>query len=270
MTRISGPTLAQQILNKLKTQPTPSKPLAAVLVGNDHASVSFINQKKKVAAELGINFRIVNLPQNTDQETLQQEIRNLAQDNSIGGILIQLPLPENLDTQTILDEIPVGKDLDVLATTSVQQFELGKSVVLPPSVETVEEILCNQNFDLNGKTVAVVGIGRLVGQPISTWLENRVGKLIKIDINDDLNQIQDADLIISGTGQPRLIKPEMLKHSAAVIDFGYGKVGEQTSGDLNTTDEKSLEKLSFYTPAPGGTGPILVAKLLENFYTLNL
>lgn len=268
MIRVSGPHLAQGILNNLKTQRVPSKSLVAVLVGNDPASLSFLKQKSRVAIELEIDFELKQLPRTVSEASIKDFLQTLSQDNSIGGIILQLPLPKNLPTQDLLNSIPIEKDIDCLSTDTQRLLEVGESKILPPAAAAVQEILNSQHFDLSDKTVAVVGLGRLVGRPIAAWLKNKVEKLITIDVGDDLNQIVSADLAICGVGKPKLINPCLLKSGAAVIDFGYGKISDQYSGDLDTSNESTLEKLSFYTPTPGGTGPILAAKLLENFFSL--
>lgn len=264
MNKISGTSIAQEIIHRLKKLPLPNKKLIAILVGNDSASRSFIAQKKKTAELLGIKFELTTYPKGINQQTLTKEIKKLAQDQSIGGILIQLPLSEGLDTQSILDLIPPEKDIDVLSTEAIREGQ-----VLPPSAGTVQEISSNQKFNLEGKTVTVVGVGRLVGQPIVSYLKHQARDIITINLDDDITKVSQADLVISGVGKPRLLNPNILKKGAAVIDFGYGKINEHTLGDLDTTNQNALEQLSFYTPTPGGTGPILTAKLIENFFLLN-
>jgi methylenetetrahydrofolate dehydrogenase (NADP+) / methenyltetrahydrofolate cyclohydrolase len=264
MVKILGSELSKQIQDRLKLLPVPNKSLVAFLIGHSQASASFLRQKKKVADELQINFLLKTLPENVTEEIVLNEVKKHSLNKNVGGILVQLPLSSNLDTQTIVDQIPAGKDVDVLSTSARAQRK-----ILPPAVKTVEEILKTQRFLLENKTVAVVGLGRLVGQPVFLWMQDKVKNLIRIGQDDDLNQIKLADLIITGAGKPRLINPAHLKDHAAVIDFGYGKIDQQTSGDLDTSKPSFLEKLSFYTPTPNGTGPILTAKLLENFYLLN-
>jgi len=268
--KISGSLISQRILTRLKSRPIPSQKLSAILVGDDPASLSFLHQKQKAAEEIGINFDLLTLPNEISESVLKFKIHNLTQDSAVGGIIIQLPLPPHLPTQEILDQIPVQKDIDILSSAATQRFAVGESSILPPAVGTVQEILDNQNFDLSEKTVAVVGLGRLVGRPIATWLKNKTERLITIDLGDDIDQIKEADLVISGTGRPRLIDPAELKPGVAVIDFGYGKANDQVQGDLDISQLSTLRSpLNFYTPTPGGTGPILVAKLLENFFILN-
>ena len=124
------------------------------------------------------------------------------------------------------------------------------------------------SIDLENSVVAVVGIGALIGEPISNWLEEKCKELIKLDSQSDKESLGEADIIISGVGRAGTIDPSNLKEGAGVIDFGYSYEGNKVLGDLLTDNKEDLEKLKFYTGTPGGTGPILVAKLYENFYKL--
>jgi 5,10-methylene-tetrahydrofolate dehydrogenase/methenyl tetrahydrofolate cyclohydrolase len=123
-------------------------------------------------------------------------------------------------------------------------------------------------YDLTGKTVAVVGLGALVGKPIAQWLHRRNVTVIELDKGFDEHELKQADLVILGTGSYTL-NPALLQNGAAVIDFGYRRSDAGLSGDLDTSEEHKLAHLKFYTPTPGGTGPILIASLLENFALLN-
>lgn len=281
---IDGKRIADEILTRLKSQPKPKKFLAAVLVGENEASVSFLKQKEKAAKELGLDFRLYKFPGDIKQDALRDEVLKIAQHSTCGGVIVQLPLPEQLNpvrgregTQRasasngmnrhyILNVIPREKDVDILGERALGAFYTGRNPVSPPVVGVVEEVLKAAGFSLAGKNAAVVGAGFLVGQPIATWLKGKVKELYVLDKGSDFGVLKNADLVISGVGKAGLIKSEMLKSGALVIDFGY----DNGKGDFDlqplTTSDKPLVS---YTPTPGGTGPILVAKLLENFYKLN-
>ena len=260
---IDGKQIAQGIIARLKTEPAPVKFLGVLFVGENPASVSFIRQKERIARELGLDFRIVRLPEASTQEEIVVAISKLAADATCGGILVQLPLPTHIDRGAIIKSIPKEKDVDALR---------GEGTVLPPAVGVVDEILQTTNYKLQTSTVAVVGMGFLVGKPIAAWLSGRCAELMTLDIGDDLGTIRNADVVVLGTGQPGLIKAGMLKQGALIIDFGYGTKDGRTCGDFDpsgqTTNDKQQTAIA-YTPTPGGTGPILVAKLFENFYSLN-
>ena len=265
--KIDGHTVAAEIIENLKKLPKPEKIFAAILVGDDPRSASFLRQKEQAAKELGVDFRLYNLQTELGNDGLRQEIRRLVEKKPVGGAVLQLPLPPGLNPHYVLNAIPRKKDVDVLTERALGAFYNGRNPVSPPAVATVKTILEKVNFDLEGAEVAVVGLGNLVGKPVSVWLTRKCKNLFLLRRGSDLELLKRADLVITGVGQAGLIKQDMLKSGAGVIDFGYyhspdGKV----SGDFSAED---AGKLNFYTPMPGGTGPILVAELFRNFYILN-
>ncbi|MDP1689223.1 MAG: bifunctional 5,10-methylenetetrahydrofolate dehydrogenase/5,10-methenyltetrahydrofolate cyclohydrolase [bacterium] len=288
--------ISQDIIERLKAQPKPTKFLAAVLVGKDASSISFLKQKEKIAKELGIDFRLYEFRDTIKNDELRDEVLKISKHKTCGGVIVQLPLPEHINKHYILNVIPREKDVDVLGERALGAFYTGRNPVLPPAVATLEEILKAKSYKLKASKVAVVGLGFLVGKPISVWLEGNPVKNVKFasqitshgarckeillfDEGSDFLLLREADLVISGVGKAGIIKPEMLKSEAVVIDFGYsqevtGEVGHETrksSGDFDSSVHNSafiIQHSISYTPTPGGTGPILVAKLLENFYKL--
>jgi len=280
---INGKQIAQEIIAELKKQPSAGwrtkKFLAAILVGEDEASISFLKQKERVAKELGINFRIYKFSAEIKQDELRKEVLKIGQHKTCGGVIVQLPLPEHIDKHYVCNVIPREKDVDVLGERALGAFYTGRNPVFPPAVGVVEKILQTTNYSLQTSKVAVVGLGFLVGKPISVWLKGKVKELYLLDVGSDLDILKQADLVISGVGKPGLIKPEMLKDGSIVIDFGYSFVDGKISGDFDPSagsgqapselNSQPAYKLINYTPTPGGTGPILVAKLFENFFKLN-
>jgi len=242
--------------------------LAAVLVGDDKSSASFLKQKEKVARDLGIDFRLYEFPATVKNDELRAEVGAIAKHKTCGGVIVQLPLPEHLNWYYILNAIPPEKDVDVLSERTLGAFYVGRSKVVPPAVGVVEEILKSLGdgaAPLEDCTVAVVGLGLLVGRPVASWIMRRAKETFLLRSTSDLAaSLKRADLVITGVGRAGLITPDMLRAGAGVIDFGYG--GGKGDFDFGEADATAL---SFYTPTPGGTGPILVAKLYENFYTLN-
>jgi methylenetetrahydrofolate dehydrogenase (NADP+)/methenyltetrahydrofolate cyclohydrolase len=178
---------------------------------------------------------------------------------------VQLPLPEGFDVQYILDSIPKEKDIDVLSKGAVEAFYNGENRIVPPPVGVVSEI--TKDIVLEEKIVAVVGVGRLIGNPITGWLKGKCKELVVLRRGSDLGILKNADIVISGTGIPNLIHPDMVKGDAIIIDFGYGKKDGELCGDFDSS-ALSAESHITYTPTPGGTGPILVMKLMENFFSL--
>lgn len=258
---IDGKKIARKIIDTLKQQPKPEKQLAAVFVGDDSASQSFLKQKQKIAEELNWNFHLYQFPESLTMGELIGKIKNICADKSVGGVLIQLPLPEKFSKEEVLTALDPGKDIDAL---------LPSAKVSPLSVEVVKDVLLEANFVLDGKVVGVVGRGALIGRPIAEWLSGKCREVIIFHTKTDLSRLADCDLVVSGVGKAGLIKPEMLKNGAGVIDFGFDMAEGKIRGDFDPSSlVASRQSLAFYTPTPGGTGPILVAELFRNFYNLS-
>jgi methylenetetrahydrofolate dehydrogenase (NADP+)/methenyltetrahydrofolate cyclohydrolase len=263
---IDGRKIASEVLENLKKKEGPKRFLAVFLVGNDPGSESFIKQKEKIAKELGVDFRLYRFPENISQDELRKEISKVAEHKTCGGAIVQLPLPPHVNRQYVLNAVPREKDVDVLGERALGAFYAGRNPVLPTAVSVLEEILRDMNYEMKDKKVAVVGLGFLIGKPISEWLKKKCAELYLLDSRSDLGILKSADLVILGTGQAGLVKPEMVKNGAMVVDFGYSMVNGRVSGDF---EAPSGETNVVYTPTPGGTGPILVRKLFENFFKLN-
>ena len=281
--KIRGGLIAAKIIEKLKKQKRPDKILAAVLVGENPQSKSFLRQKELMAKELGIVFQLFQLPDSILEDVLIKEIKRISADEEIGGLIIQLPLPPHFNRDKALSAVDPKKDVDALTSES-RQF------VDPLPVAVVKDILSSIHFPLSSKSVAVVGRGFLVGKPVADYFREKCKELIVFHSKSDLKDLKKADLVITGAGKAGLIKPEMLKEGAGVIDFGYSFAAQinadqdadsrrKISGDFDSSNvngqmpaRQSLgdggSNVSFYTPTPGGTGPILVAEIFKNFYKL--
>lgn len=257
----------------------PKHFLAAVIVGDDPASASFVRQKEKAAKAIGIDFRTYHFPVSLGNDGLRDEVGRIANQKSCGGIIVQLPLPEGLSSQYVLNAIPPEKDVDVLSERSLGAFYADRGKVLPPAVETALAIFKELNIDVRTKSIAIVGVGFLIGRPIVNYFMRRAKEIYLLRRGSDFSLLVRADLVISGAGSPGLIKADMLKSGAGVIDFGYGtkhetrdmEQGTRIAGDFDSLSMVNGQMLNvkFYTPTPGGTGPILVASLIKNFYILN-
>jgi len=266
--KIDGKIVAEEIFERLKNKKNQKKFLAGILVGENLASQKFLEQKKKTAMELGVDFRIYKFAEDISSDELRKEVHKISNHKTCGGVIVQLPLPGHINEQYILNVVPPNKDVDVLGARALGDFYTKRSIVLPPSVETVKEIIKKFPINLDESVVVVVGAGRLIGRPIASWFIGSAKELFVLDKGGDMGLLKRADLVVSGAGASSIIEGEALKKGAGIIDFGYGKTKEgKLGGDLNTAS--ALEHLSFWTPTPGGTGPILVAKILENFFELN-
>lgn len=269
---IDGKKIAREIIEELKKREGPKKFFGAALVGENSAAANFLKQKEKIAQELGVNFRIYRLPETIKTDELRREIRRLSEVKTCGSFIVQLPLPPHINRHYALNAIPKEKDPDFLNETSLGAFYTGRHRLVPPSVGAVQEILKRENIvpeKLRKSLVCVMGFGFLIGKPISFWLQDKVGELVIIDEKAPhlRSKLKKADIVVSGVGVPRLLKSNELKNGALMIDFGFSVEDGKIVGDFEARGADSRNIL--YTPTPGGTGPILVAKLFENFYTLN-
>jgi methylenetetrahydrofolate dehydrogenase (NADP+)/methenyltetrahydrofolate cyclohydrolase len=186
------------------------------------------------------------------------------------GVIIQLPLPNHIDTQAILNTVVPEKDVDVLSARAVGDFQVGKAKVVPPVAGAVEELLRKNKIDPKGKKTIVIGYGRLVGQPLATWFlaAGALVTIIKTLEQFESSLLKDADIVVSGVGKPHLVAGEYIKNGAVVIDVGTSEVNGEMVGDV---DFESASKIaSFITPAQGGVGPLTVAMVFKNLLTLSL
>jgi len=259
---IDGSKIAEDILKGLRKQLPPTKEMAAVLVGDDDASFSFLRQKQRTAESLGVKFRLYQFEDSITQLALIKKLEDMSLDEKIGGIIVQLPLPVKFDRVAVLNSIVIRKDVDVLNGETTK--------VLAPAAGALVHILREFKFDLVDKHAVVVGSGQLIGRPVINLLMKKTRRLTVLNRGGyDPQIVRTADLVVSGTGVPRLIRGEHLKQGAMVIDFGYGRDEEdQLTGDVDS--KSALKVAGFFTPTPGGTGPIVVAMLFSNFYNLSI
>ncbi|MDP4007005.1 MAG: bifunctional 5,10-methylenetetrahydrofolate dehydrogenase/5,10-methenyltetrahydrofolate cyclohydrolase [bacterium] len=283
MSRIlSGEKIARQILSNLqKKKPRRKLSLAVLQVGENVVSARYVGEKRKVAKELRVGFRYIRLPADISQVKLEREIERVGKDKEISGMIVQLPLPRQLNTQRALDLIPKRKDVDVLSSVSFSDFALGILSILPPTVAAISLLLKESKRKLEGANVVVVGAGRLVGLPTALWLaqEGAALSLIQKDTRNASQLISKADIVISGVGKPKLITGKMIKKGAVVIDAGTS-VGEHVRHSVSNTLKTSkiegdvefesvVKKAGYLAPVPGGVGPLTVACLFKNLFLLN-
>lgn len=270
---INGREIAKKREEKLREKVSRLKrapKVVSILIGNDGPSVLYTNIKQKRAAEVGINFEAQRLPEETDFYNVSKLILSLNEDPGVDGIMMQLPLPKTFlgthKTRELLDLIKSEKDVDGLRSDSP---------FLTAAVEAVFVILEEENVDVEGKYVVMVGASELIGQKIAEKL-TKMGAMVKLcDSKTDLKEFTErADILISATGVPGLIKGDMVKTGVVVIDVGVmvieeddrdseaeGKNGKVV-GDVDF--ESVLPKAYKITPVPGGVGPVTVISLLEN------
>ena len=264
---LDGRKIADKIKQRLKMQVKKMKHkpgLAVVYIGNDPVSLSYIRAKEKAAKDIGIDFLFCKLSVRVFEKKVLNLIQELNQNEKVSGIIVQLPLPAHLPKKDILNAIALEKDVDVLSDKVRELFSSGKSVFVPPPAGAVLEFLKTAKRPLEKSTVVVVGRGMLVGEPVAMLLKQRAKKLIICDRKTKNLSIETkkADILISAVGKPNLIKKEMVKKGAVVIDAGTAKYKGKIVGDVDFADVSP--KTSYITPVPGGVGPVTVAMLLEN------
>ncbi len=264
---IDGIKIAQQIELGIKARVAklPFVPLFCdVLVGNDPVSFSYVNKKGRAAVRCGMEFELVQLDENILEVDLRSKILALNRKERICGIVVQLPLPNYFNRQDVLDAILPSLDVDVIGSVSSKIFYTENSGLVPPTAAAILRVIDSLPGKIQSGKYVVVGQGMLVGKPLS-YLLKKAGRQVMVadkQVSDLDTLLRQADVIISATGQPGLIKAHMLKNGAAVIDAGSAEMDGGIVGDVDFTSVK--EVAAFITPVPGGIGPVTVAKLLEN------
>jgi len=270
---INGRKIAEEALAKLKEEISSKNlklQMAAVLVSDRPELKRFVELKEKAAKSIGVGFKSYFFDESISEAELVKEVEKISADKEIDGVFIELPLPKHINAQNILDAIPAGKDLDVLARLNQDKFFSGDFLILPPAVESVKMVLDKYSIDLRGKKIAVFGYGFLVGKPVSFWLDKQGAKtsVIRSKTENPGGISVEADIIISGVGKPGLIGGNMVKEGAVIIDFGYGNKDGKMVGDVDFDSVSS--KASLITPVPGGMGPILITAVLSNLVKLKM
>ena len=249
--------------------------LAAVIVGNDGASLTYVSSKVRSCEQVGFESTLVRLPEDTTQEDLLKEVAALNANEAIDGYIVQLPLPSHLDEEEVLLAIDPKKDVDGFHPTNFGRMALELESFIPATPFGIMQLLERYKVETSGKHAVVIGRSHIVGRPISILLSQKgdfanatvtVAHSRTKDLKALLNQ---ADIIISALGVPNFVKADMVKPGAVVIDVGITRVedasrprGYRIVGDVDF--EEVAEKASYITPVPGGVGPMTIAMLLKN------
>lgn len=237
--------------------------LNVVYVGENAVIDRYVGIKESFGHDIGVEVKIHRFLADIEERELMGNVTALVDEGQ--PIIVQLPLPEHLNVETILDLVPHSLDPDMLSAESAEMFKEGKSAILPPVVASVKEILDYHCVDLDDKNIVIVGEGKLVGEPVRTWLINEGHSPVVLEKGGDQSVLLDADIVISGAGDPHFIKPDMVKEGVVLIDAGTSDAAGVTMGDIDLACE---DKATVFAAVPGGVGPITVAKLFEN--TVNL
>lgn len=261
--KIDGRKIRDELIVVLGTTLT-SKRVCFLQFGENTVSEKFVAQKMKVAAQLGVVAEYIQSNAVTTDDALavlQAEIQN-----SIDGIVVQLPVAPGIDQEKIVAAIPVALDIDFLNPESLQLFTLGKLNRVPAVAGAIWKIFETNKIVLENKMIVVLGKGKLVGEPLCALFDQKhilysvcTSKTATIELQ---KKLRTADIIISGIGIPGFVQPDMIKDGVVLIDAGTSEQSNKTVGDI---DPSCYEKASFYTPVPGGVGPVTVVSLFQNF-----
>ncbi len=250
--------------------------LVAILVGDNGASMTYVNNKVAACERVGFASSVVNLPENVSQEDLLKEIEKLNEDKGIDGFIVQLPLPKHINEQEVLLAINPDKDADGFHPTNFGRMALGLEAFIPATPYGILELLSQYKIPTDGKNVVVIGRSDIVGRPISILLSQKPWNATVILTHSRTQNLaeltQKADIIIAALGIPNFLKAEMVKEGAVIIDVGITRVKDASAkkgfrivGDVDFEHVKN--KASYITPVPGGVGPMTIAMLMKN--TLN-
>lgn len=267
---IDGKSIASRINTDVEAQVKQLKQagiqpkLGVVLVGDDKSSHTYVKKKQQLAEAVGVDFALYYFPADTPQKKVLSAMKSAQKHDELTGMIVQLPLPEGFDQATILNAVQADKDVDGLSDISAGQVLMGTNTIVPPTPGAILSIIDELNYDVAGKTITVVGMGALVGKPLSMLLVNRHASVITCDsLTPDIKQkTRMSDIVITGVGKANLITKNMIRRGTIVIDAGIDFVGKNMVGDVDF--EKVQKKAVAITPTPGGVGPITVAKLIEN------
>ncbi|MBO5446052.1 bifunctional 5,10-methylenetetrahydrofolate dehydrogenase/5,10-methenyltetrahydrofolate cyclohydrolase [bacterium] len=249
----------KQKIDRFQTKPT----LVVILVGENPASKIYVNNKKKTAEELGINSQVINYPANISEEELLAKIEELNNKKDVTAILVQLPLPEHISKENVINAIAPEKDVDGFTPYNFGKLFSGEiPTVYPCTPKGILLLLDEYGIELEGKHVVVVGRSNIVGRPLSQMLLNRNATVTVCHSKSNLDIIKTADVVISAVGK-NIIEGEMLKLGSVVVDVGIFKdENGKTRGDVNF--ESASQVTSYISPVPGGVGPMTIASLMLN------
>lgn len=271
---IDGKLVAQEVKAKVSKKVkelqengiTPG--LAVIIIGNNPASRIYVNNKKKACAEVSIYSKEYALPDTTSQKELIELISKLNNDDSINGILVQLPLPNHINEKAVIEAIDPLKDVDAFHEINVGKIMIGEYDLLPCTPAGIIELLNSQNIEIEGKHCVVVGRSNIVGKPMAMLLLHRNGTVtICHSKTKNLKEIcKNADILIAAVGKAKFITSDMVKKGAVVIDVGMNKdENGKLCGDVDFDNVKKIA--SYITPVPGGVGPMTIAMLMKNTVT---
>ena len=256
---------------KYKDSPT----LVVVLVGENPASLSYVRGKERACLKAGINCLIYKYDKNVSEKELQKVLQKLNKDSSVNGIIVQLPLPENINEDTIIQSIVPHKDVDGLTTENLGLLAAGTPRFVPATPLGVQKMLSEINFRTDGSNIVIIGRSKLVGTPLALLLSSKseMGNATVTVCHSKTREVSkytlQADVIIVATGRPNTLTVDMIANNPIIIDVGVNRVEDKSKKNgyrlVGDTDfENIIENVSKITPVPGGVGPMTITMLLQN------
>ncbi len=271
---LDGKILAGQIREQLKREVQELKKntgcvpvLVNLMMGQDVGSCAYANSQKKVAEQIGIDYRLINVEERLSQAKLIEHIETLNRDKNIHGLMIHKPVPEHINYRLVANYVDIRKDLEGINVTNIGKMLLGETHLIPCTPAAVMEHIKSTKVDLKGKEVVVVGHSDIVGKPLALLLLRELATVIVCHIGTSqagklIEHVGRADILVVAVGKAGLIKGEWIKKGAIVVDVGINKSGSRITGDVEF--ESARKRASFITPVPGGVGPVTVTMLMKN------
>jgi len=268
---IDGKKIAENLRTKIAIEVKQfSRPpgLAVILVGDDEASQVYVRNKSKACVEVGFYSDQIHKSANITEEELLSEVIRLNENQTIDGILVQLPLPSHIDSNKIIEAIIPEKDVDGFSSENVGKLMQNKPFISPCTPKGIMKMLASIKCELRGKDCVIIGASNIVGRPMSMELLNAGATVLVChkDTKDITNKVKTADVVIAAAGVAHLVKEDWVKEGAVVIDVGINRLKDGSlAGDVDFNAVK--DKASAISPVPGGVGPVTIAVLLENTLT---
>jgi len=279
---LDGKKISNEIKEEITVKVTAMKErgekvphLAAVLVGNDGASLTYVGSKVRSCKKIGLESTLIHLPEETTEKTLLQKVQELNDDADIDGYIVQLPLPKHIDEQKVLMAVDPDKDVDGFHPVNFGKMALDMETFISATPYGIMELLRRYKVDTEGKHAVVIGRSHIVGRPMSILLSQKreaANCTVTLTHSRTKNMKEltlQADIIVSALGVPHFLKADMVKEGAVIIDVGITRVpddsrerGYYLTGDVDF--ENVSKKASYITPVPGGVGPMTIAMLLKN------
>ncbi len=270
MKLLDGKLVKKEVLEKLRERISIlDRPLGLVViqVGEDLASVVYVRQKEKMAANMGFNFKHIKLGENVSQEELLETIYKLNDDDSVDGILVQMPVPKHIDPKVVQNAISPYKDVDGLTDYNMGRLMHNEESLVPCTPKGIMDLLNYYKIDVTGKNVVIVGRSDLVGKPLMALMinNNATVTLCHSKTSNLKSHTKKADILIAAVGKPGLIKADDIRRGTVVVDVGINRMEDGSLvGDVDFESVK--DKVSYITPVPGGVGQMTVAELGYNTY----